>query len=277
MTSKPTKVLLTGDYWHSDFQALLPSMDCDTTLVPTEKLSDEHLVNSDFDLFILAASRRNQFSHDWVESIRSKASPTPLVALLGTWCEGEQRSGEPWPGVQRVYWHQWQSRFNHFIDQLASDQVCDWQLPATANHADSAMNFVSTDTAKISDHRLVIGVSAVSDIHYQMIADAAQTISAEPHWLEPQRQDASVTEQLSVVVVDADSWNQEVEDRIRWFRNDLKIDAPIVLLLNFPRQSDLAALNALGISDVVSKPFQLSDFTLAIQRAAEPTDHSFAM
>ena len=274
MAIKPTKVLLTGDYWHCDFRALIPNADCITTLVPTEKLSDEHLIDASFDLIVLAASRRNQFSHDWVEAIRGKASPTPVVALLGTWCEGEQRSGEPWPGVQRIYWHQWQSRFAQFVRQLRSDQVCDWQLPATSNHADSAMNFDSPNKPPTSDSRLIVGVSAVSDIHYQMIADASQAVAAELHWLERQPSDESF-EQLSLVVVDADSWNRDVKDRIQRIRNDLKIDTPIVLLLNFPRQSDLIAISAMGISDVVSKPFQLSDLELAIEDAVASNEHSF--
>ena len=274
MAIKPTKVLLTGDYWHADFRALIPNADCVTTLVPTEKLSDEHLIDASFDLIVLAASRRNQFSHDWVEAIRGKASPTPVVALLGTWCEGEQRSGEPWPGVQRIYWHQWQSRFAQFVHQLRSDQVSDWQLPATSNHADSAMNFDSPNKTSTSDSRLIVGVSAVSDIHYRMIADASQAVAAELHWLERQPSDESF-EQLSLVVVDADSWNRDVKNRIQRIRNDLKIDTPIVLLLNFPRQSDLIAISAIGISDVVSKPFQLSDLELAIEHAVASIEHSF--
>jgi len=276
MKTPPTKVLLTGDYWHSDFRTLLTNMDCATTLVPTEKLSKEHLSDASFDLIVLAASRRDQFSHAWVESIRGQASPTPLVALMGTWCEGEQRSGEPWPGVQRIYWHQWQSRFARFTEQLASNQICDWHLPATASHADSAIHFDSTVTTAPSNSRLKIGISAVSHMHYQMIADASEKVAENTLWLETQHWDASVIEALSVVVVDADSWNQHVQDRIQWLRNDLKIDTPIVLLLNFPRQSDFSALNALGISGVVSKPFQLSDLTIAVERATAK-DHSFAM
>ena len=276
MTTKPTKVLITGDYWHSDFRALLPELDCVTTLVPTEKLSDEHLFDASYDLIVLAASRRDQLSPAWVESVRGKASPTPLVALLGTWCEGEQRSGEPWPGVQRIYWHQWQNRFAHFVRQLTSSEVCDWQLPATSNDADIAINFGSNQTTKIADRQSIIGVSAVSDIHFQMIADALQTFKRDAYWIEQQDLDASVIAKLSLVVVDADSWNPNVQARIESLRHDLKIDTPIVLLSNFPRQSDLTAVNAMGISEVVSKPFQLSDFALAIQRAAESVDHSLA-
>ena len=277
MTTIPTKVLITGDYWHSDFRALIPKMDCVTTLIPADKLSDEHLVHGSFDLIVLAASRRDQFSHAWVESTRGKALPTPLVALLGSWCEGEKRSGEPWPGVQRIYWHQWQNRFDHFIGQLASDQVCDWQLPATSNHADSAMNFTSNRRAEVADGQLMIGVSAVSDHHYQMIDDASQTIRAETCWIEREHLDESTVTKLSLIVVDADSWNNDVKARIEGLRSDLKADTPIVLLLNFPRESDLPAVHAMGILEVVSKPFQLSDFAMAIERAVETGDHSFAM
>ena len=276
MTIQAPKVLLTGDYWHADFQALIASSACVTTLIPTEKLSDEHLADPTFDLVILAASRREQFSHEWVESIRGKLSPTPIVALLGTWCEGEQRSGEPWPAVQRVYWHQWRGRFDFFLRQLESDEVCDWQLPPTANQADKLMNLSAKDTYGFSDRRLIVGVSAVSDIQYQMIADASHPFGAETYWIQRQQWDGSTDEQLSLVIVDADTWNHEVQARVLWLRNDLKIDSPIVLLLNFPRQSDLSAVHAMGITEVVSKPFQLSDLALAAERAVDSTEASFA-
>ena len=73
--------------------------------------------------------------------------------------------------------------------------------------------------------------------------------------------------QPSLIVVDGDSWNQELKSRIDWLRNDLKIDTPIVQLLNFPRPSDLPALHTVGIAEIVSQPFQLSDLALAIERA----------
>ena len=271
MSPQTPKILLTGDYWHSDFRTLATNPACVTISVPTEQLSDAHLADSSFNLAILAAARRNQFSHDWVESIRSKLTPTPLVAMLGSWCEGEQRSGEPWPGIQRVYWHQWRGRFDFFLKQLASDQICDWQLPATANHADAIIHPNLKNTLESSDQTIPVGVSAVSEMHYQMIADALQTLETQPFWIEHQQWKDSVIEQPSLIVVDGDSWSQELTSRVHWLRNDLKIDSPIVQLLNFPRPSDLPALQAVGIAEVVSKPFQLSDLALAIERAKMPS------
>lgn len=275
--SPPTpKVLLLGDYWHSDFRTLIANPACMTTLVPTEQLSDEHLADASFDLAILAAARRDQFSHEWIETIRGKLAPTPLIAMLGSWCEGEQRSGEPWPGVQRVYWHQWRSRFDFFLKQLASDQICDWHLPATANHADGVINPNLKNAFGISEHEGVVGVSAVSEMHYQMIADALQVFETKPFWIEHQQWEDSAMKQPSLIVVDGDSWNQELKSRIDWLRKDLKIDSPIVQLLNFPRPSDLPALHAAGIIEVVSKPFQLSDLALAIERAKVPSSLSLS-
>ena len=82
--------------------------------------------------------------------------------------------------------------------------------------------------------------------------------------------------QPSLIVVDGDSWTQELKSRIDWLRIDLKIDSPIVQLLNFPRPSDLPALHAAGITEVVSKPFQLSDLALAIERAKVPNSLSLS-
>ena len=276
MSPATPKVLLVGDYWHSDFRTLIANPACATTLVPAEQLSDEHLADSSFDLAILAAARRAQFSDEWIETIRCKLAPTPLVAMLGSWCEGEQRSGEPWPGIQRVYWHQWRNRFDFFLKQLAADQICDWHLPATASHADAAINPNLKNTFAINEFKMPVGVSAVSEMHYQMVADSLQFLEARPCWIEHRQWENSAIEQPSLIVVDGDSWNQELKSRIDWLRNDLKIDSPIVQLLNFPRPSDLPALHAAGITAIISKPFQLSDLALAIERAKVPSSLSLS-
>ena len=69
---------------------------------------------------------------------RSAAAPGPLariVGLLGSWCEGEVRSGRPWPGAMRIYWHQWPGRWHAELDRLRG--ACPiWGLPLTAGDED---------------------------------------------------------------------------------------------------------------------------------------------
>src|SRR2546427_7236671 len=51
---------------------------------------------------VLVQSRPGQISRGSVERLHAAAPLARLVALVGTWCDGELRSGRPWPGVVRV-------------------------------------------------------------------------------------------------------------------------------------------------------------------------------
>jgi hypothetical protein len=267
MANQTPRVLLTGDYWHSDFQGLIASTVCVTTLVPEDKVTNEHLSVREYDLVVVAASRPNQFSASWIESLRATIAPTPVVALLGSWCEGEQRSGDPWPGVKRVYWHQWRGRFDFFASELGDLQVGIWNLPATANDADTIDHILKGGFDASIGNDWNIGISSLSEDAYQMLQDALQTLNSSTCWIERQQWDAQATEQLTAVCVEADTWNETVEARIEWLRDDLEIDAPIILLLNFPRKNDVQAAKSAGVIDVVSKPFQLPDIAAAIDRS----------
>ena len=142
-------ILFTGDFWHTDFQSIISSIDVPITLVPLEKSAS--VVDQKFDLIVIAQSRRDQFSSAEVEKIQTTFSNTPIVSLLGSWCEGETRSGTPYPGLIRVYWHQWQGRYQKFVSQLADANLTDWHAPATSSIADriSQGPFTQLSTIKI--------------------------------------------------------------------------------------------------------------------------------
>ena len=56
---------------------------------------------------------------------------SPLLAILGSWCEGETRTGRPLPGVARTYWHQWLSRCGKDLERIAAGECPAWGLPLT--------------------------------------------------------------------------------------------------------------------------------------------------
>src|SRR5262245_51191431 len=72
------------------------------------------------ELIVLTQSRPGEVSCEAVDRLRSAAPLSRLVGLLGSWCEGEVRSGHPWPAVERVYWHQWPAWLVREMRQLAS-------------------------------------------------------------------------------------------------------------------------------------------------------------
>src|SRR5262245_27178576 len=58
------------------------------------------------ELIVVAQSRPGTFALDRVVSLRQRAPLAGVVGLLGSWCEGETRTGRTWPGVERLYWYE---------------------------------------------------------------------------------------------------------------------------------------------------------------------------
>jgi len=84
------------------------------------------------DVIVLAQTLPDEFPAEAVERLRRLAPLARVVGLLGSWCEGEMRSGHPWPAAIRVYWHQWFDRAVPQLAALAADEPSVWTLPSTA-------------------------------------------------------------------------------------------------------------------------------------------------
>ena len=80
-------------------------------------------------LIVVAQSRPGEFRAADIEQLHASAPLARLVSLLGGLCEGEARSGSPWPGVPRIYWHQWQARCESELLPLLEEQRSGWTLP----------------------------------------------------------------------------------------------------------------------------------------------------
>jgi DNA-binding NarL/FixJ family response regulator len=85
------------------------------------------------DIILIAQAFPGQFSPEAVDRLRRLAPLARVVGLLGSWCEGEMRSGTPWPAAMRVYWHQWPMRSRREFDRLIRGEPCGLALPMTAS------------------------------------------------------------------------------------------------------------------------------------------------
>ncbi|MGI9495735.1 MAG: hypothetical protein ACR2NK_06780 [Mariniblastus sp.] len=257
------KILVTGDFWHTDFQKVVSKFDVPVTLVPFDKV--ETVVDQRYDLVVLAQSRRDQFLPAEVEELIANFPSVPVVGLLGSWCEGETRSGRPYPGVTRVYWHQWEGRYSQFVEQLEKTGITNWHAPRTSTPSDRIVaQRIRQDVSIGSGY---IGVSAWTRAEYEMLDDAITSFGWRSRWVERSIWDAASSATVLVMCVVADSWTGELEKRIEWLNSEIP-DVPFVLLLNYPRQSDIELIEAAGVTSVVSKPFELQDLKVAISKAA---------
>jgi CheY-like chemotaxis protein len=261
------QILVTGEYWHEDFSGLISSSSALITLCPVEKIQ-QMTGAENFDLIVVAQGRREVIDSETVEHLQSVFATTPLVALLGTWCEGEVRSGTPWPGIPRVYWHQWEGRFEQFLQCLDADEIHSWQLPATATAADR----IAAPGPHFGDENFegIVAVSAWTKTQYAMIEDALTAFGAQCSWVERATWDGTAKSLVKAVVLDDDSMTSDLETRVKWVLSTFG-QVPLVLTLGFPRKDEIEALKELGVKAVVSKPFKLGDLKQALMLATNST------
>lgn len=260
------RILLTGDFWHSDFQSIIANLHVPVTLVPFDKINS--LSDSSYDLVVIAQSHRDQFPVTDIERIQNEFSGTPIIALLGSWCEGEVRSGTPWPGVTRVYWHQWQGRYETFVNQLGdSNRIPGWHAPLTSSVGDRILAENAAPSPEESEGIVgSIGISAWTHLQHEMLADAFNHFGWSSHWIERETMDGDLSRRMAAICVEADSWSPELNQRIQWLKKEVTA-APMILILNYPRKNELDEILQAGILEVVSKPFELNDLKTAVRRA----------
>ncbi|HEY5311268.1 MAG TPA: hypothetical protein VIK18_02070 [Pirellulales bacterium] len=83
------------------------------------------------DLLVLLQSRGGQFLEGELLRLRSCMPLARAVTVLGSWCEGEMRSGRPLAGVRRVSWYAWPLRLARELSAWQSGGGT-WALPPTA-------------------------------------------------------------------------------------------------------------------------------------------------
>ncbi|MEM7782755.1 MAG: response regulator [Planctomycetota bacterium] len=258
-----SKTLMTGDYWHHDFKDVISNASFPVTMVSAQRL--EKLDGESFGFIIIAQSRPNQFNQSLVDRLMIQFPNTPIFNLLGSWCEGETRTGTPLTGVKRVYWHQWKGQFLLMQKEINSGGIVDSFVAPTANVADrirapkSKAEFTGIST---------IGVSAWTKEPFDMLADAFGEAGWKSRWVERTMWDGQASSLLSVLCVDANGWTFELQQRLKWLRSEFP-GLPVVLLLNFPRSEEKEEIISHGVSEVVSKPFELETLHQAIQTVCE--------
>lgn len=276
-----TRILVTGDYWHSDFKDLIAGSLASTTLVTVDKflhLADPSVSaplsigeEDTFDLVAVAQSRQGQFDQSLIDSVKAFAGATPVVMMLGSWCEGELRSDQPAEGVTRVFWHQWKGRFNTFMSHLVDHGLTQWHGPETRTDADRIAATVATDSGPSAEH-LCIGISAWNVEAYDSLSAAIQSFGWKTRWVERTTL-SSLEGAINAVCIDANSLDDNLERRICWLKEQV-FDVPMVLSLNFPRSNEVSKLHSAGVSHVVSKPFDLNDLHVAITQSIEASRKS---
>jgi hypothetical protein len=62
---------------------------------------------------------------EWMR-LRRNAPLAGFVSLVGSWCEGETRTGRPMAGVERLYWYEFPVWWRRQLALRAADRCPEW-------------------------------------------------------------------------------------------------------------------------------------------------------
>jgi hypothetical protein len=226
------------------------------------------------DLTVIAQSYPGEFPQQAIDRLRAASPLSRMVALLGSWCEGEMRSGQPWPTVIRLYWHQGLERIGREIRRLARGDCPSWGLPLTTTEEErllasipqcrtgfqpdsSRTDFqpVGTDWKSVLPKGL-IGISARRFESFDWLSAACRFRGYATLWLRGPHY--PLVEGLSAIIMDGTDFHgaewETFEQIAARYPN-----ARLIALMDFPHIEDRSRLLQTGAAAVFSKPFSVEE------------------
>ena len=140
--------LLVGDCERGEFREACEAMRSQSLVVavPDMDQAARALASGDLlpEVIVIAQARPGEFTADQVDRLRRLSPLARVLGLLGSWCEGEVRTGHPWPGVVRVYWYDWLPWWKQALEKVRKGECPAWGLPVTANDRDRLLQAFET-------------------------------------------------------------------------------------------------------------------------------------
>lgn len=248
-------VLLIGDTEHHEFRAAVEWLRKRTNLSLAETV-DQALTWSEkngkhWHTVFFAQSRPGQISAGETERMM-RVFPLPhYVALLGSLCEGQPRGSMSWPGMARVYWHQFPAR--GFSELPPAPQPTSWQLPRTASDLERTEAMLARLPARTSG---LIVIFTRQALLFEALSAACRKIGYATTWCWNDR--CHGFHGATAAIWDGTFQGQVDFQQLNRVTAHLT-DLPVLALLAFPRHDQLRQARENGARAVIPTPFMLPD------------------
>jgi hypothetical protein len=278
---RPT-TLLIGDWDRSELGEAVRLLRCRTDLLAVAGIDEAvRLLVGDSgperewepispELLVLAQARPGQFSDHDVARLKRRAPLARVLGLLGSWCEGEMRTGTAWPAAQRCFWYQWPARFESELDRVGQGLCPAWGLPETASLDERVL---WTSTEETSSGRGTVLIAARSTATAEAVGDAccetglaAEAVRWHGSGGGARPGDGQGSGPLVAAIWEGTQCEADEAERLAEFCAWLK-PTLVVALLDFPRHSSCVRAISAGATGVVAKPFQLDDLVWQLRKA----------
>jgi hypothetical protein len=181
-----------------------------------------------------------------------------VAALLGSWCEGETRTGRPLPGIHRLYWYEFPAWWRRQLQLRAANHCPDWARPATQLTRQCVPGHPRSRSG-------LIVLRTLRRDNADALADALGDAGHSTAWHQHGRVRPHTRGALAGIWDGGQLNDAEVAD-LELFCTQMSRDgAPVVVLLDFPRRDRVDRAYAAGAAAVLGKPYLNSDLLQVIE------------
>jgi CheY-like chemotaxis protein len=212
------------------------------------------------DVIVVAQAFAGQFSQRAIDRLRRTAPLARVLGLLGSWCEGEMRTGKPWPGAIHIYWHQWPPRCDQELGRMCRGESSAWGLPPTAIEEERLL--LGADSPMPKQQGLIAIYTRLLEMQ-DWLSAALRRRGCSTVWLRPPHSPG--VEGAAAAIFDGSDCRGQQLSQLEHLAATLR-PAPIIALLDFPRVEDRNRALAAGAAAVVSKPLHLDDLFWELDR-----------
>jgi hypothetical protein len=228
-------VWLVGDVEHPDFTDAVALLHDTANVGPQLP-----------EVIVVAQSRPGAFPPQAIERLRRSAPLAGVIALVGSWCEGETRSGRPAAGVSRLYWYEFPSWWRRQLVVRAAGRCPEWA------RLDEFGLRIANCGLDLADARIAIETSS-----WEMAAalkGVLKSVGAESTWMQFGRP-ADLSDTTAGIWEGGQLDDGEIERLAAFCATLAPHHAPVLALLDFPRRHRCEAARRAGAAAVMGKPW----------------------
>jgi hypothetical protein len=223
----------------------------------------------------LAPSFRGEFREREIDRLTAICPLAEITMVVGSWCEGETRSGRPWPGISRWYVSQLVPRLEAERTRLLArhEPAVTWR-PATLTADEHWLLDVPKDDrpqtgpnarSSAGPRTGLIVVCAETDDSLGYLSDVCQAAGWATLCHPPDN--IAWASHPTAVLYDVVADRSRAERDLRRL-TERQLPSPCVALVSFPRPDEIAQFSAWGAHRVLGKPFLNDDLYTCLAEAA---------
>jgi hypothetical protein len=227
------------------------------------------LVHFSPELVVVAQSRPGEISGRAIEMLRRQWPLAGIVGLLGSWCEGETRTGRAWPGVERLYWYEFPAWWRRQMALVESGRCPDWARAVGGDVRCTEYRVLSTEygvrSRPRSNNGLVVIHVARRDTA-EAIGDVLQRAGFSTVWQKPGERRPDVRGAAAGIWFGGQLSEAETDQLREFCRQMARDGAPVVAMLDFPRRDKAERASELGVAAVMGMPWLNADVVATLER-----------